>query len=59
MKHNGKFNYGEYIIEYRVTKTEPISFLKKIIKDIDSALREADTLKNKGYHDVLIRTNKQ
>lgn len=59
MKHKSKFNYGEYIIEYRVTKTEPISFLKKIIKDIDSALREADTLKNKGYHDVLIRTNKQ
>ena len=59
MKHNSKFNYGDYIIEYRFTKTEPISFLKKNIKDIDSALREADTLKNKGYHDVLIRTNKQ
>lgn len=59
MKHKGKFNYGDYIIEYRVTKTEPISFLKKSINDIDSALREADALKNKGYHDVLIRTNKQ
>lgn len=59
MKHKCKFNYGDYIIEYRVSKTEPISFLRKSINDIDSALREADTLKNKGYHDVLIRTNKQ
>lgn len=56
MKHKGKFNYGNYIIEYRITKNEPLSFLKKSIDDIESALKEADALKDKGYHDVLIRT---
>lgn len=58
MKNTKTFNYGAYIIEYRVNKEEPISFLKKKIDNIDTAMSEADSLKNKGYHDVLIRVNK-
>jgi len=59
MKTNSKFNYGKYIIEYRLTKNEPISFLRKKIDNVELAMQESDKLKNKGCHDVLIRTNNQ
>lgn len=58
MKNNKAFDYGDYIVEYRLKKDEPVSFLRKKINTVDAAMKEADELKGKGYHDVLIRTNK-
>lgn len=59
MKNNkNKFDYGEYLIEYRTDRFAPLSILKKTINSVDDAVKESDSLKNKGYHDVLIRKNK-
>jgi len=50
-----KFDYGNFRIEYRHEKNSALIFLKKKIDDLDSALKEADKLKNLGYHDVMIK----
>lgn len=53
---NGKqFDYGDFFIEYRPNRNGVLLFLKKKLNDIDSAMKEADILKNKGYNDVMIR----
>lgn len=52
-----KFEYGEYIIEYRKVENGFLSFLQKKINDIDTALKESQKLKDLGYHDVLIKRN--
>lgn len=53
-----KFDYGEYLIEYRTDRFAPLSILRKTINSVDEACKESESLKNKGYHDVLIRRNK-
>lgn len=50
-----KFDYGDYIIEYRKDKNGFLYFLEKRIFDIDEALKESDKLKDLGYHDVMIK----
>lgn len=50
-----KFDYGNYIIEYRRDKNGFLFFLEKRILDIDDALKESNKLKDKGYHDVMIK----
>lgn len=50
------FDYGRYLLEYREDKDSVLLFLKKTISDVDEALREADKLKDKGFHDVMIRS---
>lgn len=52
-----KFDYGNYIIEYRKEKNGPLHFLKKKIEELDEALRESNKLKDLGYYDVLIKLN--
>lgn len=52
-----KFNYGNFLIEYRIERGGLLSFLKKNIKDSEEALKEANKLKDLGYHDVQIRRN--
>lgn len=54
---NSKFNYGNFLIEYRMVSEGDLRFLKKNVKDVDTALKEADKLKNAGYHDVRIIKN--
>lgn len=52
-----KFDYGNFLIEYRHNRGEILHFLKKKILSIDEALKESDKLKNNGYADVIIRKN--
>jgi hypothetical protein len=56
MKPKTKFDYGNFIIEYRIHKDGFLNFLKKKITNTSDALNEATALKDKGYYDVLIRT---
>lgn len=51
-----KFDYGRFRIEYRFDRDGVLLFLQKKIDNVDDALREANDLNDKGYHDVLIRT---
>ena len=52
-----KFNYGNYLIEYRKSKDGLLHILKKKIDDVDNALKESYKLKDLGYHDVKIIKN--
>lgn len=55
MKNKNKFDYGNYIIEYRTHQDGLLNFLKKKISTTSEALNEANSLKDRGYYDVLIR----
>jgi hypothetical protein len=57
--NNKKFDYGDFLIEYRLEKNGILLFLKKKITDIEIAIKEANTLKDKGYYDVLIKMNEK
>ncbi len=52
-----KFDYGGFLIEYRMIRNGELQFLKKKITDTEMALVEAEKLKNLGYHDVKIVRN--
>lgn len=52
---NKKFDYGDYIIEYRLSQFGPLCFSKKKTVDVDNALKEASRLKDLGHYDVKIR----
>lgn len=52
---NTKFDYGDFIIEYRIDKDGFLNFLKQRITDIDTAIKESNKLKDLGYHDILIK----
>jgi len=56
MKPKTKFDYGNFIIEYRTHEDGFLNFLKKKITNTTDAINEANALKDKGYYDVLIRT---
>lgn len=49
------FDYGKFLIEYRISKEGSLKFLRKKILDVDQALVEAGRLKDTGHHDVLIK----
>lgn len=56
-KNKQKFDYGAYLIEYRNSMLGELRFLRKKINDVDSALVEANKLKDSGCHDVRIIKN--
>lgn len=52
-----KFNYGEFLVEYRKAKDGLLHILKKKIDSVDAALQESHKLQDLGYHDVRILKN--
>ena len=59
MEKNKKFDYGNYLIEYRNDNGSPLRFLREKVMDIDTAMRKANKLKDSGYYDVTIRQNER
>lgn len=52
-----KFDYGNFLLEYRTSKDGELRFLKKRIIELDIALSEAAKLRDLGYHGVKITKN--
>lgn len=50
-----KFDYGDFIIEYRVSKNSELKFLKKKLTNLEDALKETHKLRDLGYHDILLK----
>jgi hypothetical protein len=51
------FDYGDFVLEYRHEKGGQLFFLRKKVTDLEVALKEANSLKDRGFHDVLLKIN--
>ena len=51
------FDYGNFIITYRMERYGALLFLKEKIDDLDDAMKRVGRLKDLGYDDVKLEKN--
>ena len=51
------FDYGNFVITYRLERYGALIFLKEKIDDLDVAMKKVGKLKDMGYDDVKLEKN--